>query len=51
MFFPSTQPMMALVSGDSYPFWLAEISMVSEENLDLIYWHHSPHKPGKKLIL
>jgi hypothetical protein len=40
--------LMALVSGDSDPFWLAEISVVSEENLDLIY--HSPHKPGKRLI-
>lgn len=42
--------LVALVSGDSDPFWLAEISAVSEENLDLIYWHHGPHKPGKRLI-
>jgi hypothetical protein len=41
---------VALVSGDSDPYWLAEISAVSEENLYLIYWHHSPHKPGKRLI-
>jgi hypothetical protein len=37
-------------SGDSDPFWLAEISIMSKENLDLIYWYHSPHKPGKRLI-
>jgi hypothetical protein len=41
---------VALVSGDSDPFWLAEISVVSEKNLDLIYWHYGPYKPGKKLI-
>jgi hypothetical protein len=29
--------LVALVSGNSDPFWLAEISMLSEENLDLIY--------------
>jgi hypothetical protein len=35
---------VALVSRDSDPFWLAEISAVGEENLDLIYWHHSPQQ-------
>jgi hypothetical protein len=34
--------LVALVSGDSDPFWLAEISAIGEENLDLIYWHHAP---------
>jgi hypothetical protein len=40
--------LMALVSGDSDPFWLAEISTVSEENLDLLV--SRPHKPRKRLI-
>jgi hypothetical protein len=42
--------LVVLVVGDSDPFWLAEISAVGEENLDLIYWHHSPRKAGKRLI-
>jgi hypothetical protein len=42
--------LVALVSGDSDLFWLAKISAIGEENLDLIYWHHSPRKAGKKLI-
>jgi hypothetical protein len=36
--------LVALVSGDSDPFWLAEISAVSEENLDLIYWQVTQRK-------
>jgi hypothetical protein len=36
--------LVALVSGDSNPFWLAKISAMGEENLDLIYWHHGPRK-------
>jgi hypothetical protein len=36
--------LVALVLGDSNPFWLAEISAVGKENLDLIYWNHSSRK-------
>jgi hypothetical protein len=42
--------LVSLVLGDSDPFWLAEISVMGEENLDLIYWYHGPLKAGKKLI-
>lgn len=42
--------LVALVSGDSDPFWLAEVTELSENSLNLRYFHHGPRKPGKKLV-
>ena len=42
--------LVALVSSDTDPFWLAEVKEVSEESLEVHYFHHGPHKPGKKLV-
>jgi hypothetical protein len=42
--------LVALVSGDSDPFWLAMVTKVYEETLEVAYFHHGPLKPGKKLI-
>jgi hypothetical protein len=41
---------VALVSGDDDPFWLAEVTNVSENSLEVGYFHHSLYKPGKKLV-
>jgi hypothetical protein len=41
---------VALVSGDDDPFWLAEVTNVSENSLKVGYFHHSLYKPGKKLV-
>jgi hypothetical protein len=42
--------LVALVSRDSDPFWLATVTKVYEETLEVAYFHHGPFKPGKKLI-
>jgi hypothetical protein len=42
--------LVALVSRDSDPFWLATVTKVYEETLEVAYFHHGPLKLGKKLI-
>jgi hypothetical protein len=41
---------VALVSGDDDLFWLAEVTNVSENSLEVGYFHYSLYKPGKKLV-
>jgi hypothetical protein len=42
--------LVALVSRDDDPFWLAEVTNASENSLEVVYFHHSLYKPGKKLV-
>jgi hypothetical protein len=42
--------LVAVVSGDQDPFWLACITKVDEDSLEVVYFHHSPFKTGKKLV-
>jgi hypothetical protein len=42
--------LVALVSGDNNPFWLAEVTNISENSLEVGYFCHSLYKPGKKLV-
>jgi hypothetical protein len=42
--------LVALVSRDDDPFWLTEVTNVSENSLEVGYFHHSFYKPGKKLV-
>jgi hypothetical protein len=41
---------VALVSGDEDLFWLAEVTNVFENSLEVGYFYHSLYKPGKKLV-
>jgi hypothetical protein len=42
--------LVALVSNDSDPFWLAEVTTVKEDSLEVIYYHHGPIRSGRKLV-
>jgi hypothetical protein len=40
--------LVALVSGDTDPFWLAQVTKVHEDSLEVVYFHHSPLKSGQR---
>jgi hypothetical protein len=42
--------LVALVSRDTDPFWLAYVRKVLEDSLTVTYFHHSPFKSGQKLV-
>jgi hypothetical protein len=39
--------LVAMVSGDQDPFWLAHITKVDEDSLEVVYFHHGPFRSGK----
>jgi hypothetical protein len=42
--------LVALVSRDTDPFWLAQVTKVHEDSLEVVYFHHSPLKSGQSLV-
>jgi hypothetical protein len=42
--------LVALVSRDTDPFWLAQITKVHKDSLKVVYFHHSPLKSGQRLV-
>ncbi len=42
--------LVALVSGDEDPFWLAKVKKVKQDTLSVTYYHHGPLISGKRLI-
>jgi hypothetical protein len=42
--------LVALVSADQDPFWLAQVKKVKEDSLTVTYYHHGPQISGKMLV-
>jgi hypothetical protein len=44
------EDLVALVSGDQDPFWLATVKKVKNDSLSVAYYHHGLHISGKRLV-
>jgi hypothetical protein len=42
--------LVALVSADQDPFWLARVKKIKEDSLSVTYYHHGSQISGKKLV-
>jgi hypothetical protein len=42
--------LMALVSANQDPFWLAWVKKIKKDSLSMTYYHHGPQISGKKLV-
>jgi hypothetical protein len=42
--------LVAVVSGDQDLFWLAHVTKVDENSLEVVYFYHGPFRSGKKLV-
>jgi hypothetical protein len=42
--------LVALVSADQDPFWLARVKKIKEDSLSVTYYHHGPQISGKRLV-
>jgi hypothetical protein len=42
--------LVALVSANQDPFWLAQVKKIKEDSLSMTYYHHGPQISGKRLV-
>jgi hypothetical protein len=42
--------LVVMMSEDQDPFWLAQVMKVDKNSLEVVYFHHSPFRSGKKLV-
>jgi hypothetical protein len=42
--------LVALVSADQDPFWLAQVKKIKEDSLSMTYYHHGPQMSRKRLV-
>jgi hypothetical protein len=42
--------LVALVSANQDPFWLARVKKIKENSLSMTYYHHGPQISGKTLV-